>query len=139
MSNIIQNAILNKVGVPKFKSYLNLTSLRHKLISGNVANVLTPGYKAKDIDFQKEFQRLKGTPLGVEGVTTNPRHIPLGMSENRAPRILTNRKAPSNGINDVNIDKEMTKLATNQISYTVAARMLKNKFIGLRQAISGRK
>ena len=139
MSNIIQNAILNKVGVPKFKSYLNLTSLRHKLISGNVANVLTPGYKAKDIDFQKEFQRLKGTPLGVEGVTTNPRHIPLGMDKSRAPRILTNRKAPSNGVNDVNIDKEMTSLATNQISYTVAARMLKNKFIGLRQALSGRK
>jgi flagellar basal-body rod protein FlgB len=139
MSNLIQDAILSKVGVPKFRNYLNLTSLRHKLTAGNVANVLTPGYDAKDIDFQKEFQRLKGESSGVKGFTTNPRHIPLGMNDKSGARIVIDKKAPSNGVNKVNIDKEMTKLSTNQISYTVAARMLKNKFNGLRQAITGSK
>jgi len=139
MSNIIQSAILDKVGIPRLKSYLNLTSLRHKLISDNVANVLTPGYKTKDIDFQSEFQRLKGSPVDIEGVTTNPRHIPLGLSRSHAPKIVTSRKSSGNGINNVNIDKEMTKLATNQISYTVAARMVKKKFASLNQAITGRK
>ncbi len=139
MSNIIQDAILSKVGVPKFRNYLNLTSLRHKLTAGNVANVLTPGYEAKDIDFQKEFQRLKGEGIGLKGVTTNARHIPLGVSKNGGAKIIVDKKSPSNGVNRVNIDQEMTKLSTNQISYTVAARMLKNKFNGLRQAITGTK
>ncbi len=139
MSNIIQDAILNKVGVPKFRNYLNLTSLRHKLTAGNVANVLTPGYEAKDIDFQKEFQRLKGEGIGLKGVTTNARHIPIGVGKNGGAKIVVDKKSPSNGVNRVNIDKEMTKLSTNQISYTVAARMLKNKFNGLRQAITGTK
>ncbi len=138
MGNIIQSAILNKVGVPKFKSYLNLTSLRHKLIAGNVANVLTPGYEAKDIDFQKEFQRTQGNSHSISGVTTNSRHIPLGMNKAGSPRIVVDKKAGSNGVNNVNIDEEMTQMATNQISYTVAARMLKNKFNGLRKAITGR-
>ncbi len=136
---MIQSFILDKVGVPKFRNYLNLTSLRHKLTAGNVANVLTPGYEAKSIDFQKEFQRSKDASGGLVGVTTNSRHIPLGMSKGGSPKIIVDKSVKTNGINSVNIDKEMTEMATNQISYTVAARMLKNKFSGLRQAITGQK
>ena len=36
---------------------LDLTSARQNLVSQNVANIDTPGYKARDIDFRQELQR----------------------------------------------------------------------------------
>lgn len=40
-----------------FEKALSLRSLYHKLISSNIANANTPGYKAKRIDFQSEMRR----------------------------------------------------------------------------------
>ncbi len=36
---------------------LNIRSSQHKVISGNIANVETPGYKEKNVDFKKEMNR----------------------------------------------------------------------------------
>ena len=78
MSNILTTFLFNKVGLPKAKAYLDLTAFRHKLISGNVANAATPGYRARDIDFKQEFARLTGASHHLSGMTTEPGHIPLG-------------------------------------------------------------
>src|SRR5258707_15781881 len=37
---------------------MDLLSARQKLVASNIANVDTPGYKTKDIDFQFEFMSL---------------------------------------------------------------------------------
>ena len=47
----LSKMIFDKIGVPNFRKYLSLGSFRHKLISGNMANLSTPGYKSEDIDF----------------------------------------------------------------------------------------
>ena len=36
--------------------YMSLLSTRQKLVASNIANVDTPGYKTRDIDFQSEFR-----------------------------------------------------------------------------------
>ena len=43
---------------------LNVTSERHQLVVTNMANVDTPGYRAKDLDFRSELQRA-GAPDGT--------------------------------------------------------------------------
>ena len=43
---------------------LDLTSLRQSLVSQNVANIDTPGYQARDIDFRQELQRALGEDEG---------------------------------------------------------------------------
>ena len=42
----------------QIERYMDLLSARQKLVVSNIANIDTPGYKAKDIDFQFEFQSL---------------------------------------------------------------------------------
>jgi flagellar basal-body rod protein FlgB len=39
-----------------FERYMTLVSDRQKLVASNIANVDTPGYKTKDIDFHSEFE-----------------------------------------------------------------------------------
>ncbi|MBD3258580.1 hypothetical protein GF377_09125, partial [candidate division GN15 bacterium] len=57
MENKLTTFIFNKVNVPRFEKFLNLTSLRHRLTSSNIANVSTPGYQARRIDFKAELAK----------------------------------------------------------------------------------
>src|SRR5579863_7997334 len=52
----------------RLSQYMDLLSARQKLVASNVANIDTPGYKTKDIDFQFEFMSLAqgGQPNVVE-------------------------------------------------------------------------
>ena len=41
----------------RLENYLDLLTFRHELISSNVANVDTPGYRTQDVDFEGEMRR----------------------------------------------------------------------------------
>ena len=87
MENKLTQFVFEKLGVPTYRKFLDLASIRHKLISGNVANVSTPGYRSRDIDFQQEFARATSKDGHLSGAVTNQAHIPLGQHEARAPKI----------------------------------------------------
>jgi flagellar basal-body rod protein FlgB len=95
--------------------YMDLLSARQKLVASNIANVDTPGYKTKDIDFQFEFMSL--TP---------------GQSPNvaEAPGLTTK----SDG-NNVSIDRESRLLAENAIRFSVASNLARAQLTLVRNAI----
>lgn len=137
MENKLTQLIFNKVGLPQYRNFLNLTSLRHKLIAGNVANVSTPGFESQSIDFEKEISRANGNSVSLVGYTTNEGHIPLGQHPNKAPKIHSTRVSDGD-MNSVNIDEEVTRMAENELMFTVAARLLQKKFDSLRNAITSK-
>jgi flagellar basal-body rod protein FlgB len=53
----------------QIERYMDLLSARQKLVASNIANVDTPGYTAKDIDFQFEFHEplTEGQAPNVDG------------------------------------------------------------------------
>jgi len=138
MSNIIQKAVIDKSGIPLFKQFLNLSSLRHKLIAGNLSNVSTPNYKSKDIDFHDELKKAVGGDNHIQAKLTDPAHIPLGSSRDRGPEIQVDNSREINGINNVDVDKEIANLATNQIYFSVGAKLLAKKFAALSNAIKSK-
>lgn len=129
--------IFDKIGVPNFRKYLSLGSFRHKLISGNMANLSTPGYKAEDIDFQNEFARLTKRTTHVAGALTDANHIPLGQHEQKAPHIDETR-IQDGDVNSVDIDREASNLAQNELLYTIGAQLLQKKFQSLKNAITSK-
>ena len=134
MANMLTKFIFDRMHIPDNKSFLDLTGLRHKLISGNIANVSTPGYRSQDIDFKKEFARATGQTSQLDGQLTNERHIPLGNNPARPPRV-NDVKIKEGEMNSVDIDREISNLAQNELLFTIGARMLQRKFEGLRTAI----
>lgn len=137
MDNKISQFVFEKMGVPAYRTYLNLAAFKQKLVSGNIANVSTPGYEAKQMDFQKEFEQAADKGSGIAGAVTNERHIPLGRHPEKPPRVYTSRVEGSQ-LNSVDIDKEVTSMAQNELRFTIAARVLKNKFDGMRKAITSK-
>ena len=137
MENKITTYLFDKVGVGNVQRFLNLAGLRQKLISGNVANVSTPGYESKDFDFDGELKSITSKSTHLNGVTTHSTHMSLGRHADRAPRIES-EKTTAGEINSVDIDKEVPKLAKNELMYTIGARILRNKFDGLRKVITSK-
>jgi len=96
--------------------YLDLLSTRQKLVASNIANVDTPGYKAKDIDFQFEFLSLtNGSPPNVI----------------EAPGL----KARSDG-NNVDMDMEARLLAENAMRFNVVSNMIRAQMRVVKSAIA---
>lgn len=136
MSNSITKFMFQRVGIDKFQKYLDVSAMRHKLIAGNVANVGTPGYRSRDIDFDTEVRKLTQTGDRLVGATTHPGHLPLGSHQSKPPKVS---QAPIGGsdLNSVDIDKEISNMAQNELQFTIAARLLQYKFDGLKKAIKG--
>jgi len=135
MENKIAQFIFDRTGVPNFKKFLDLSSFRHKLIGGNVANSSTPGYKAQQIEFHEEFNRLTKNGSKLAGSITHPAHIPTGSHEMRPPD-PEEVKVGDDELNSVDIDKEISNLAQNELMFTIGARLLQMKFDGIKKAIS---
>ncbi|HWO96947.1 MAG TPA: flagellar basal body rod protein FlgB [Bacillus sp. (in: firmicutes)] len=114
---------------------LNYSSLKQKTISQNIANVDTPNYKAKDVSFKNVFQQ--AVQQSFEAYRTDVRHYDFKSST--SSDFIVNKKQQSyqhNG-NSVDLDKEMSELAQNQIYYQALTERLSGKFNSLKTVIQG--
>lgn len=133
-ANLVFDSIFAKTGLPTLKRVLDLSSLRQKVTAGNIANVQTPGYQAREIDFAGELKKLV-TKDTLEGTRTDPAHIPVG--EHKQGRFLISRSKASAEGTPINVEAEMAALAETQIWYQMGTTLARKKFETLRLAIKG--
>ncbi|MCL1890154.1 MAG: flagellar basal body rod protein FlgB [Desulfovibrionaceae bacterium] len=111
---------------------------RQNVITGNMANVHTPGYKPRELAFEKELQAALGLDMTGRVARTDKQHIPavfdpesFGPEWEKAfkPRII-------HGEDRVNIDKEVTKMAKNSLHYNALTQVIKANFDGIKNTIT---
>lgn len=113
-----------------FQEALKLYRKQFHAISKNIANVNNPNYIRESTDFESTLKALKGN----EAIrVTSDKHITSPRFNVPQNTNLTNKKDHS-----VDLTKEMTELAENQVKYEFATRFLNRYYSGLSQAISGR-
>jgi flagellar basal-body rod protein FlgB len=99
----------------RLEHYLDLLSVRQKLVAGNIANADTPGYKTKDLDFRTTLESIldgaRPQAVGVEGLQTK-----------------------TDG-NNVSLDRESRLLAENAIRFNLASNLLRAQIRVVRAAI----
>lgn len=98
-----------------------------EIIAGNLANLETPNYTRKELNF-KEVLRDNLQGLGIKLAATNPRHL-------QGSRLNCNLVSDTN--EPVDLDQEMVKLSLNQLQYQSSVAMLKKKLGQLRSVIEG--
>lgn len=136
MADMINANLWDKLGVTKFEKMLDLTAHRHKLISGNLANVTTPGYVAQDFDFQKEVNSALGNGSDLKMTSTSPGHLG-NFGDQRDIKIIETRAQSDDDLNGVDLDSEVTNLSINQMRFTIGAKILQNKLNAIKKAIKG--
>ncbi|ANB61769.1 flagellar basal body rod protein FlgB [Anoxybacteroides amylolyticum] len=116
---------------------LDYASLKQKVIANNIANADTPNYKAKDVRFKTALEQALA-PLEAYG--TNPKHFSFKSPDTSNFLVTTrNDTVYNHNGNSVDIDKEMSELAENQIYYNALVERLNGQFNTLKMVIKGGK
>ena len=134
---IINDQVINKVGVPTLKRLMNVVATSQKLTASNIANVSVPDYQSKSIDFKEEMKAALGKKK-IELQVTNERHLPPAGKPQGIKIIKDMDDSNASGLNNVDIDKETATLAENQILYAYGSKMLMRKFNTLKSVIRGK-
>jgi flagellar basal-body rod protein FlgB len=117
---------------------LNYSGSKQKVISQNLANSDTPNYKAKEVSKNHYFQAELDS--AIQSYRTDERHLNFKSRGNGSSSIVTQQNVQyNNNGNSVDVDKEMTDLAANQIYYNAIADRLSGKFKSLETVIRGGK
>ncbi len=118
---------------------LDFRARRNALLASNVANLETPGYKARDLVFEQALGKAMKAHLPGPLRVTHPSHmdgrqiLPLKLVQ---PQVIesANHLGSMDG-NTVDLDKDMAKLSENQIAYQALTQMISYKFQTLRTVI----
>ena len=114
---------------------LTYSATKGKAISQNIANVDTPNYKTKNVNFKDVLASEQASAL--KAYRTNERHIDFeGSNSKTGITSFVNFRSRHDG-NGVDMDKEQTDLATNQIYYNAVVDRLNGKFSTLQNVIKG--
>lgn len=106
---------------------LNVSARRHNLITGNIANMDTIGYKPTDLDFNQTLKRLMGEKEPDYLDKTHPYHLPPDQDEKIAIKGTNSEEVDLYHLDSVNIDTEMMNLMENNLKYRVTTEMLLRK------------
>ncbi len=115
---------------------LKLRARRAEVLAGNIANVDTPGYQARDFDFHAVLQQEVGASQRVQ--TTHPRHIQLDAGI--VPPSQMGYRVPSQPSldgNSVDSQLEHAAFASNALEYQASLRFVSGRIRSLMTAIKG--
>ena len=109
-----------------FKSYLELSAFKNKVISQNLANINTPGYKADEVEMPTNLNDLASgrSARKVKLSRTSDKHIngnKNGDSKFASRKLKDPDEIKKNG-NNVSLRQQMTKLSQNKTDYAAAVK-----------------
>jgi flagellar basal-body rod protein FlgB len=119
---------------------LNLRGLRQQILASNIANADTPGYKARDIDFNKSLQdAVSGRVPANELTRTVKEHMssPQSAAPGGGPLLYRQVVQPSLDGNTVDMDVERAQFAENAVRYEANLMFLNSQLKSLLAAIQG--
>ena len=117
---------------------MNMQLQRQNVVMSNIANLRTPGYRARTLEFEDQLQAALNLDARGKLSRTNEKHIPGGFDVNGFgpewdkvinPRIIY-------GEDRVNLDKEMTSMAKASLHYSTLSTVMKHHFEGIRSIIT---
>jgi flagellar basal-body rod protein FlgB len=117
------------------KTYNMLSTLigyrseRNKLITSNISNLDTPEYKPADYVFKRDLKKAMDIMINLK--RTNEKHFP-----NATDEITSNDFKMVKSEEKVDLDKEMSNLASNQLMYNLSVELLARKFKSIRNVLA---
>lgn len=117
---------------------LNLRSRRQNLLSESLANLDTPGFRPRDVDFESSMQNLVEQTSGMRtsraghmGPSGEPAGSDDGVVEKAGPE-----SAPTPDGNTVDLDRTMSALAQNAVQYSATTKVIQKRLAILKYVAS---
>ena len=106
--------------IQMLQGYLKVVADREQQITSNMANVDTPGYHTKDVNFQAELHQVMN---GSNSLQLEP-----------ASQEVSGLPERPDG-NNVNVDRESLMLSQTQLQFQLGVQLVKSEFHTLYSAI----
>jgi flagellar basal-body rod protein FlgB len=114
---------------------LDIRGERAQVISSNIANQDTPGFKGKEINFKETLKKLSGPSEALTLIHSHPSHFGVvSPGQSIEPSPLSGPSVRLDG-NNINSENEMAKLAENTLSYQASVQIISKEFNMIRSAI----
>ncbi len=117
---------------------MNMQLQRQNVIMGNIANVNTPKYKPRELEFEAELQSALNLDAKGKVSRTADGHMPAVFDPEKFSPEWYKRFTPRvvHGEDRVNLDKEMVKMAKNNLQYSALSQITKSSFEGIKNIIA---
>ncbi|HSW12559.1 MAG TPA: flagellar basal body rod protein FlgB [Solimonas sp.] len=115
---------------------LQLQRRRMELLAANIANADTPGYKARDLDFQKLLAAAQQPAATAAGVT-QPGHMSLDDASLKSATVYRVSMQPSVDGNTVDAQVEQSQFAQSALQYQASLSFIDGRLRSLITAITG--
>jgi flagellar basal-body rod protein FlgB len=122
--------------IPMLAEVVDFAQARHAVLAGNIANMTTPGYQARDLsveDFQAQLKEAlsEGTPSASRSsgdVEANKSRL-AGVA--RSPQALL-----KHDMGNVDMETQVSEMVKNQMQHNLALTIMVDQFRQLETAIS---
>lgn len=104
---------------------LTLRSERMGVIASNIANAATPGYKARDIDFNAALDARLARSRGASAANPN------------AAMVWRNPTMPALDGNTVELNREQVAFAENAVAYSATLSFVQGRVSTITRALKG--
>lgn len=137
---IVANQVFSKADAV-LEEGLNQRLKRQDVIASNLVNAYTPGYRALGYEFENQLQSAINNENGLQLKTTDPRHIKNpGLSADgniKGDLHVKPTESIGNDGNTVDVDKEMSDMAANQLIYRATIETMNRRLGMMRYGING--
>jgi flagellar basal-body rod protein FlgB len=114
-------SLIDTAQISALTRFLDATVQRHQAITNNIANIDTPGFKTKDIDFRSALNAA-GEGMMPASLQPNVREV-QGLMER-----------PDG--NNVSLEREGLALADTQLQFQAGVQLLRSEFRRIQMAIN---
>jgi flagellar basal-body rod protein FlgB len=127
----VLESILSSAPASILEKALSSSALRQQVISNNIANVNTPGFKKSTVSFEDKLQGAINQ-IQLPLTRTHQNHLDAGRFDGsmKPSVVVDNTTSMRVDGNNVDVDKEMASLAKNSIYYSAVAQQM-NKYYGI--------
>jgi len=139
--------MFNGGAMPVLERTAQFTAERHKVLSHNIANLSTPYFKATDLD-PDSFQASLRDAIDQRRSTVRPTRGDMSFSDTselefkrdgiKARPTVQNDNILFHDRNNRDLERTMSRLAENTMTFTMSMDMLRNQFQMLERAIRER-
>lgn len=107
-----------------------------EIISGNLANANTPGYKARGLDFKKAMEGARMSQ-GHELTRTHDNHLAGRMTSQTEIGYRIPSQPDTGDGNTVEVQRERNEFLETGMRYQASVEFLNGKIKGMKKALSG--
>ncbi|MCC3381358.1 flagellar basal body rod protein FlgB [Paenibacillus farraposensis] len=133
--------LLGDMSFQKLQAGVQAANMRQRVLADNISNNDTPYFKRSEVSFEELLQQqMDGDVTPLRGKVTNARHFQIGPVNSIPDATVTKDEysVMNNNMNNVDIDREMSLIAENQLRYNTYIQEINDRIKMMKTAVEGR-